>query len=89
MTLDPTLLRRELQQLQEEMGLMRKLVTVNGFIEYFFKELGRKANGKMAHRTQVECFNHCNERYYDLFGEYRYSDYSSFKITLHRWHRKS
>lgn len=64
----------QLQELQEQNQLMRQLATPAGFFEYFFKQLPH-------HNTQVECFNAINETYFDLFGEYRYSSYYSFRAA--------
>ncbi len=75
--------REQVEQLLKERKLMRQLVTPTGFYHYYFSELGKK-----EHRTKVECFNYCNDKYYDLFGEYRYSDYSSFQRFMTRQHKK-
>ena len=44
----------------------------DGFYIYYFNELP-------FHRNQNECFNHVNNLYLELFGEYRYSSYDSFR----------
>lgn len=46
-----------------------------GFFQYYFYELPH-------HRTKIEAFNHVNELYFDLFGEYRYEDYNSFRLIF-------
>ena len=68
----------QLQEIQNEISLMRTLGTRDGFLKYFFKELGERVGGKAKHRTNYECFNAINEKYYDLYGEYRYSCDKSF-----------
>lgn len=78
---------QHLKELREEMMLMRQLATTTGFFNFYFKELGEQEDGKPKHRTQVECFNYCNEKYYDLFGEYRYSDIRTFKVSTSRLHK--
>lgn len=65
-------INQQLQELQAQNKLMRQLATPSGFFEYFFKQLPQ-------HNTQVECFNAINETYFDLFGEYRYSSYYTFR----------
>lgn len=67
-------IQQQLDELQEQNRLMRQLATPVGFYQYFFKQLPQ-------HRTQVECFNTVNDLYFDLFGEYRYSSYHSFRRT--------
>lgn len=69
---------QELKEIQEQVDLMRKLGTRDGFFKHYFKELGVTVDGIPKHRTNFECFNAINEIYYDLYGEYRYSDYASF-----------
>jgi hypothetical protein len=81
-------IRTELERLNEENSLMRKLATTSGFFEYYFKQLGVKKNGSLVFRTNVECFNYVNEKYFSLFGEYKYSYYGSFKQVLYRQHKK-
>jgi len=69
----------QLKELHDENKLMRTLGTRDGFFKYFFKQLGIRIDGKLKHRTDYECFNAINEKYYDLYGEYRYSSYNSFR----------
>lgn len=78
----------EIEKLNEENALMKQLGTSAGFFEYYFKQLGKKDNGRPVHRSNIECFNYVNGRYFDLFGEYRYSYYGSFKQVLYRQHKK-
>lgn len=42
-----------------------------GFYQYYFNDLKH-------HPTQIECFNHVNDLYFDIYGEYRYESYQSF-----------
>lgn len=51
--------------------------TPHGFYKYYFDDLP-------YHPTNIECFNHVNQLYFDLYGEYRYSDYTSFRIQYNR-----
>lgn len=48
-----------------------------GFYRYYFNELPFQ-------KTNTECFNHVNEIYFELFGEYRYEDYDSFRKQYNR-----
>lgn len=65
---------QEIEKLIAQNQLMRQLATSTGFYEYYFKQLKH-------HRTNIECFNSVNEAYFEIFGEYRYSDYRSFMTT--------
>lgn len=64
----------KIEELQKENKLMRQLATPTGFYEYYFKQLKH-------HQTNMECFNHVNDLYFEIFGEYRYSSYYSFART--------
>lgn len=64
-------IQEQIQELQKQNELMRKLATPNGFYEYYFSQLPK-------HRTQESCFNAVNEMYFYFFGEYLYSSYTSF-----------
>ena len=55
--------------------IAKRLGTTRGFVEYYFNVLGR-------FKTQKGAFDLCNELYFMLFGEYRYSDYGSFRYML-------
>lgn len=72
---DPEKMKQQLEELQAQNKLMRQLASPLGFYEYFFKQLPN-------HRTQIECFNAVNELYFDIFGDYRYSNYNSFRYSL-------
>lgn len=48
-----------------------------GFYRYYFNDLE-------YHRTQTDCFNHVNELYFDLYGEYRYDSYDTFRKCYNR-----
>ncbi len=87
-TNDKSTYQQQLLEIQEENSLMRNLATRQGFFQYYFKELSEKKGTMHKHRTMVECFNYCNEKYYDLFGEYKYSNYNSFKQQVSREYKK-
>lgn len=73
----PEWLKEELIRVREENQMMKTLGTNQGFFRYYFEQLKH-------HRTQIECFNMVNDRYFDFFGEYRYSCYNSFRRQLKR-----
>jgi hypothetical protein len=70
----------EIEKLKKENELMRKLSTVDGFFIYYFSQCP-------VHKTNIEAFNTVNQKYFDLFGEFRYSDIHSFKKMI-RYHTK-
>jgi hypothetical protein len=75
-------LRIYVAKLERENLEMRNLSTVKGFYDEFFKKL------KTA-KTNIEAFNEVNERYHELFGKYRYSDWNSFKKMTNYYNNKS
>lgn len=62
----------EVARLNKENKLLRQLGTRQGFFQHYFELLP-------DHRTYIECFHAVNNKYYDLFGEYRYETYNSFR----------
>lgn len=74
-------LRIYVAKIEKENELMRGLSTRKGFYNEFFKELKTASSNK-------EAFDNVNERYYNLFGQYRYSDYNSFKVMTNRYSNK-
>lgn len=64
--------QEQIESLQQENKLMKKIATTQGFYQYFFSQLKN-------HRTANECFNNVNDIYFDFFGEYKYSSWFSFR----------
>lgn len=52
-----------------------------GFFQYYFAELP-------LHPTNTDAFNHVNTLYFELFGEYRYESYDTFR-TVYARHLKN
>lgn len=71
----------ELKILQQENILLRTLGTRQGFFTYYFEQLPK-------HRTQIETFNYVNDLHFELFGEYRYESYHSFRNQVNHYNRK-
>lgn len=69
------------QPLQYKLSLKLGGRTPLGFYRYYFNNLE-------YHRTQTDCFNHVNELYHQLFGEYRYESYKSFRRTYDRKYKE-
>lgn len=70
-------LRIYVEKLEKQNEQMRLLSTKIGFYQEYFKELKTAKSNK-------EAFDTVNERYHDLFGSYRYSDFNCFKVLTHR-----
>lgn len=68
-------LQIEIERLKKQTELMRQLSTFDGFSFYYFKECKNQ-------KTNKDAFNHVNDLYFELFGEYRYSDFHTFKRVL-------
>lgn len=69
--------KKIIEKQKEQIVLMRKLATTEGFFQHYFSILKQ-------FDSQPQCFNHVNDLYFDLFNEYRYSCYNSFRNTLKR-----
>lgn len=74
----------EIEEIRAEQGddtadllLAKKLHTTSGFYQQYFDELPTS-------RTREEAFNRVNYIYFGIFGEYRYTDYSSFSHCVKR-----
>lgn len=72
----------ELEVLMQKIELMRQLSSTNGFFQYYFKNLNN-------YKTNTDCFNHCNDLYFELFGVYKYSSMQSFWSINHKNNKKS
>jgi hypothetical protein len=73
--------KKIIEKQQHKINLMRKLATSSGFFEYYFSILKK-------FKTQCSCFHEVNDMYFNFFGEYKYSDYNSFRNTLKRQYKK-
>ena len=74
-------LRIYITKLEKENEEMRKISTRKGFYNEYFNEL-------KTSKTNKEAFETVNERFYTLFGKYRYSDYATFKRMTNYYHNK-
>jgi hypothetical protein len=72
-------IKAQIAELTEENTFLKKCAKFSSLMALYFEELPN-------HRTNHECFNSINNRYFDLIGEYLYSDYDSFIRTV-RYHR--
>lgn len=81
MTAQEQHLQAEILKLKKENELMRKLATTEGFYQYYFSQLP-------FFSSNLDCFNHINETYYNFFNEYKYSSYDSFKKLKNKFLKK-
>ncbi|MDP5061262.1 MAG: hypothetical protein NWP64_05035 [Maribacter sp.] len=73
--------KASVRKLRQQVDLMRTLASPSGFIKLYFKELRAKENGKPKYGNTEECFNHINQKHFDLFKVNKYCNYNSFKIA--------
>jgi len=71
----------DLEQLLHENKIMKQLARRQGFFDYYFAECKN-------HKTNHAAFDAINDLYFELFGEYRYSDYSAFKSMNTYYNKK-
>lgn len=67
----------QINELTQENEFLKSAATLEGFCRLYFGELPN-------HVTRVEAFNAVNDRYFDLIGDYRYSDYNTFQTIISR-----
>ncbi len=65
-------LRIYITKIEKQNEQMRELSTRKGFYAAYFVALKTAKSNK-------EAFDNVNETYHELFGNYRYSDWNSFK----------
>lgn len=80
-TAEETALKIYIAKLEKENEEMRKIASRKGFYLEYYNQL------KTA-KTNKEAFDTINERYYELFGKHRYSDYATFKRMTNYYHNK-
>lgn len=80
-TAESNVLRIEIERLEAKISKMKQLSTTADFFKYYFSKL-------KEYESNIACFDAVNEEYYNLFGKNRYSDYSTFRVTMHRINKK-
>jgi hypothetical protein len=72
----------EVKKVEVDSQIIR-MFTREGFIEVFWEELieQRKANCKISEKS---VFDLLNEKFYQVFREFRYSSYDSFRRRLNK-----
>ncbi len=73
------LLQQQNAQLEDKIALMRKLGNHEGFYQHYWSIL-------KDFNSRESAFEHLNQIYFDCFGEYRFSDYNSFRRS-HNYHQ--
>lgn len=69
--------QEQIHEITADFEFLKAAATTEGFFKIYFEDLKK-------YRTQVECFNALNERYFELVGEYKFSEYRSFMVTVRR-----
>lgn len=72
--------KSEIEKQQKQIDEMRQLATWQGFYDYYFRKLE-------DFRTNADCFEAVNQRYFDYFGEFRYSSYESFSRAIRQFYQ--
>lgn len=67
-------------QQYKELKLHRIIGNTNGFFVFYYEQLRN-------FKTNSAAFDFVNELHLELFGEYRYASYSSFRTSLERYNR--
>lgn len=71
--------QKKIEQQQKEIAEMRELARWQGFYDFYFKRLN-------DFKTNADCFEYVNQKYFDYFGEYRYSSHESFTRAIRRYY---
>ena len=59
----------------EKLALAKQLGTTKGFYNFYFTHLPK-------FQSQQHCFYSINELHYNIFSEYKYTNYNSFRKRL-------
>jgi hypothetical protein len=71
----------EVKKVEVDSQIIR-MFTRQGFIEVFWEELRAKGHDNNCTRKQV--FDDLNQKFYEVFQEFRYSSYDSFRQRLNK-----
>jgi len=74
-------LRIYIAKIEKQNEQMRQLSSRKGFYAAYFIELKTAKSNK-------EAFDTVNEIYHELFGNYRYSDWNSFKVMTNYYNHQ-
>ena len=75
-------IKPEVKEVKIDCQIIR-MFTRQGFIDVFWEELQeqRKENPKVSQRA---VFDYLNQKFCDIFGEFRYSCYDTFRQRLNK-----
>lgn len=76
-------LQKEIEQLRLENQIIKEIATPSGFFNFYFRTLKNE-----NFTTNTACFNYVNELYNSFFGEYKYSDYDTFRKIKNKMLKK-
>lgn len=73
-------LRLEVEKLQAQNEMIKKLITVSGFFELYFEECKKQ-------KFRQDAFDVVNELHYNLLGKHKYSTFEYFKQVQNRYYK--
>lgn len=71
----------EIEKLKSQNEKMKKLANREDFFKQYFLECKN-------YKTNKDAFDAVNEEYYNYFGQYRYSDFHTFKRVVIYYNQK-
>lgn len=70
-----------IEKLEKRIERMKLMVTKLGFFNLYQQNITSQS-------SKIDVFNKLNEEYHELFGEYRYADFNSFKNQYYKIMKK-
>ncbi|MCO6149075.1 hypothetical protein [Flavobacterium sp. NRK1] len=75
------MLEKKVGELQRQNEIMRQLGTLDGFFTAVFNMVKHS-------RTNEEAFNAVNDQYFEIWGQYRFSDFESYRRSRYYHYKK-
>lgn len=73
--------KAEIEKLQQENAVMKRLAKTSEFFKFYFSECKN-------FKTNLLAFEYVNDLYFKYFGVYRYADYGTFRTSLNYYNAK-
>lgn len=70
----------KIAELEKQIEEMKQLISLDGFLKMHYKNL---SNGL----SKQESFENINQKHFNYYGVFKYSDYSSFKVVVTRYYK--
>ena len=68
-------------ELEKQIEEMKQLISVTGFLQMYFACLAKGF-------SKQKSFEEINQKHFNFFGVFKYSDYNSFKVTITRYYSR-